>query len=150
MRAYNLPISSFRSHPEARVVFNQTDGFETALNRKAEEKLQQHFLRFLPEPQSLDGQKIVLLDYLQTGRSLVSTRLYLQRFFQSQNVNVELIPFGLSDPDQAHTTAFAGEDFIDLREGRLLNHLRHQFYDCLLYTSPSPRDGLLSRMPSSA
>ena len=25
-----------------------------------------------------------------------------------------------------------------------------QFYDCLLYTSPSPRDGLLSRMPSSA
>ena len=27
--------------------------------------------------------------------------------------------------------------------GELLNH-------CLLYTSPSPRDGLLSRMPSSA
>ena len=25
-----------------------------------------------------------------------------------------------------------------------------QFYPCLLYTSPSPRDGLLSRMPSSA
>ena len=25
-----------------------------------------------------------------------------------------------------------------------------EFYACLLYTSPSPRDGLLSRMPSSA
>ena len=25
-----------------------------------------------------------------------------------------------------------------------------QSTDCLLYTSPSPRDGLLSRMPSSA
>ena len=25
-----------------------------------------------------------------------------------------------------------------------------KFYFCLLYTSPSPRDGLLSRMPSSA
>ena len=24
------------------------------------------------------------------------------------------------------------------------------YQDCLLYTSPSPRDGLLSRMPSSA
>ena len=24
------------------------------------------------------------------------------------------------------------------------------YNDCLLYTSPSPRDGLLSRMPSSA
>ena len=27
---------------------------------------------------------------------------------------------------------------------------REQSMDCLLYTSPSPRDGLLSRMPSSA
>jgi hypothetical protein len=26
----------------------------------------------------------------------------------------------------------------------------HDLYTCLLYTSPSPRDGLLSRMPSSA
>ena len=25
-----------------------------------------------------------------------------------------------------------------------------EFVDCLLYTSPSPGDGLLSRMPSSA
>ena len=25
-----------------------------------------------------------------------------------------------------------------------------KYYTCLLYTSPSPRDGLLSRMPSSA
>ena len=30
----------------------------------------------------------------------------------------------------------------DLREAQVIN--------CLLYTSPSPRDGLLSRMPSSA
>ena len=26
----------------------------------------------------------------------------------------------------------------------------YEVFDCLLYTSPSPRDGLLSRMPSSA
>ena len=33
------------------------------------------------------------------------------------------------------------------------HHLHHDFVrrdNCLLYTSPSPRDGLLSRMPSSA
>ena len=29
-------------------------------------------------------------------------------------------------------------------------HHRHKVDACLLYTSPSPRDGLLSRMPSSA
>eukprot|EP01016_Furgasonia_blochmanni_P023457 TRINITY_DN2531_c0_g2_i5.p4 TRINITY_DN2531_c0_g2~~TRINITY_DN2531_c0_g2_i5.p4 ORF type:complete len:106 (+),score=3.41 TRINITY_DN2531_c0_g2_i5:2533-2850(+) len=28
--------------------------------------------------------------------------------------------------------------------------LKMPMYSCLLYTSPSPRDGLLSRMPSSA
>ena len=28
--------------------------------------------------------------------------------------------------------------------------LQNRFNGCLLYTSPSPRDGLLSRMPSSA
>ena len=33
-----------------------------------------------------------------------------------------------------------------------INSLERGKYDpsCLLYTSPSPRDGLLSRMPSSA
>ena len=33
---------------------------------------------------------------------------------------------------------------------RELSFTRELFIDCLLYTSPSPRDGLLSRMPSSA
>ena len=33
-------------------------------------------------------------------------------------------------------------------EQRLIGRLEH--FVCLLYTSPSPRDGLLSRMPSSA
>ena len=37
-----------------------------------------------------------------------------------------------SDSDQTHAPMF------------------HQVEGCLLYTSPSPRDGLLSRMPSSA
>ena len=31
-----------------------------------------------------------------------------------------------------------------------LRNVGGQCMDCLLYTSPSPRDGLLSRMPSSA
>src|SRR5680860_249695 len=31
-----------------------------------------------------------------------------------------------------------------------IDHISAGSNDCLLYTSPSPRDGLLSRMPSSA
>ena len=45
---------------------------------------------------------------------------------------------------------------VTLAEGRRYGitpeHANHNglYYICLLYTSPSPRDGLLSRMPSSA
>ena len=35
-------------------------------------------------------------------------------------------------------------------KGRMVGYKDHKQYGCLLYTSPSPRDGLLSRMPSSA
>ena len=40
----------------------------------------------------------------------------------------------------------SGSDAVD--EGQL--QFRHQLIHCLLYTSPSPRDATLSRMPSSA
>ena len=45
----------------------------------------------------------------------------------------------------------SGNDFLtmipeDIREHPSFGPIK----DCLLYTSPSPRDGLLSRMPSSA
>ena len=33
---------------------------------------------------------------------------------------------------------------------KLADDVEKNIKDCLLYTSPSPRDGLLSRMPSSA
>ena len=38
------------------------------------------------------------------------------------------------------------DDIIRSEEGLIFN----PYNPCLLYTSPSPRDGLLSRMPSSA
>ena len=35
-------------------------------------------------------------------------------------------------------------------KGLIITHTHPDHVACLLYTSPSPRDGLLSRMPSSA
>ena len=53
-----------------------------------------------------------------------------------------LIAEGLSDVQvRSITNSVEGE----LREKAKVEPIR-----CLLYTSPSPRDGLLSRMPSSA
>ena len=50
-----------------------------------------------------------------------------------------------------------GQTRIFIPKYGIINERRHQLHEvirlsgiCLLYTSPSPRDGLLSRMPSSA
>ena len=43
-----------------------------------------------------------------------------------------------------------GGAFTALAIAAALSHSPALFGACLLYTSPSPRDGLLSRMPSSA
>ena len=40
--------------------------------------------------------------------------------------------------------------FSGMTENELAKEISDLFHFCLLYTSPSPRDGLLSRMPSSA
>ena len=49
-----------------------------------------------------------------------------------------VVSLGAHPPTEGHCHAWMA---IAIDEG---------YYDCLLYTSPSPRDGLLSRMPSSA
>ena len=55
------------------------------------------------------------------------------------------------DRSQATAVAFCRyEDDLANNLLRLLERLKDEKNPCLLYTSPSPRDGLLSRMPSSA
>ena len=43
-----------------------------------------------------------------------------------------------------------GKQITEFQEGLLPWSIQNPVAFCLLYTSPSPRDGLLSRMPSSA
>ena len=61
-----------------------------------------------------------------------------------RQVEVPVIGVGIiTTPEQAETAIRDGSaDLVALARGIL--------YDCLLYTSPSPRDATLSRMPSSA
>ena len=39
---------------------------------------------------------------------------------------------------------------VNIAASLAVSEIKTLLIDCLLYTSPSPRDGLLSRMPSSA
>ena len=57
-----------------------------------------------------------------------------------------LKPGGIFYLSEGHPLIWALADENPVQEGCL----RLQYPYCLLYTSPSPRDGLLSRMPSSA
>ena len=57
--------------------------------------------------------------------------------------------------EKHHNHEIIEDDFGTLRwaKNEFINDLTDNNLDlnpCLLYTSPSPRDGLLSRMPSSA
>ena len=59
----------------------------------------------------------------------------------------------LATTDEQRTRAQKASEYIE-KVGRVIHHhtVTHMQLSniCLLYTSPSPRDGLLSRMPSSA
>ena len=85
--------------------------------------------------------------------------------------NYEPLPVVLARGQGAHMWDTAGRRYVDMMSAysaashghahpRIVAALEAQarrlavpsraYYNCLLYTSPSPRDGLLSRMPSSA
>ena len=59
---------------------------------------------------------------------------------------VDIVDLGNGRPAPKLQTACS----VDAAEGMKIETMNQKVEDCLLYTSPSPRDGLLSRMPSSA
>ena len=72
--------------------------------------------------------------------------IYEKKNFQHKKIYEVLIRqrrYGLEMMRPTVTVVVCGDD------GRVHQPILHQ-HTCLLYTSPSPRDGLLSRMPSSA
>ena len=56
----------------------------------------------------------------------------------------------ISYREQQQNGNYRSDDSYLLRQEKLKNIKNFLGEACLLYTSPSPRDGLLSRMPSSA
>ena len=66
---------------------------------------------------------------------------------------VTVLAHGVADSDQAFIGGSTGRMvfvYMYLGAKHMVTGYDHLLFFCLLYTSPSPRDGLLSRMPSSA
>ena len=65
----------------------------------------------------------------------------------------ETIRFSVTDGGASIPVTYTGvlPDLFEEGQGMIgTGRYVNGVFDCLLYTSPSPRDGLLSRMPSSA
>ena len=66
------------------------------------------------------------------------------RLREAEAIYKKMITAGTSDP-----AVFCNLGILCKNSGRINEALEH-YEHCLLYTSPSPRDATLSRMPSSA
>ena len=92
----------------------------------------------------LDEEQRALLRKKKVGFVFQSFEL-LPSLTALENV---MLPSELKDEDEPEERAKYFLDRVGLKERE--HHYPNQLSGCLLYTSPSPRDGLLSRMPSSA
>ena len=79
-------------------------------------------------------QKIFSLDKAKRIPELLKNKAHI---IKNLNDNYQKVWFG-------RNTAGESVDIEEMTYGEVVRRI------CLLYTSPSPRDGLLSRMPSSA
>ena len=68
--------------------------------------------------------------------------------FENQTTLSGLSIFSNYDVQENETLSLMCND--QKNDTKLIEVIFGNCYTCLLYTSPSPRDGLLSRMPSSA
>ena len=115
------------------------------------------FLHTLAADTRNAGQAETAADIDSAAHDLKNLRDYAQQIERSVNSMSAEIQSIRTQRDDAAAALLAIirpelEKAIDdaLDYCRPLENLRERIEHCLLYTSPSPRDGLLSRMPSSA
>ena len=70
--------------------------------------------------------------------------------FNQRSWTAEIGPTNTSPPTSGAADAPSSDMFVKLGKLATERVPKKETTVCLLYTSPSPRDGLLSRMPSSA
>ena len=102
------------------------------------------------ESSALVDRLLQISDLTQTLRNRIQDKAPGNPFFVEEVVRT-LIESGMVEQDATgrHWRKMGMEEDIDL-PGNLQTLLIARIDRCLLYTSPSPRDATLSRMPSSA
>ena len=116
----------------------------------AQEKITLNFLHKWPEPDNARYFQAVVKAF-ETANPNVTIRMEaVADDPYKDKIRVVMASGNIPDIYFSWSGAYAGQ-FV--RAGRAMDltpAFADQSWNCLLYTSPSPRDGLLSRMPSSA
>ena len=89
----------------------------------------------------------IIQDRVDVASQKVAKTVTIKRLMK--DFNIESVDYLKMDIEGAEAELMKG-DTSWLEHVRAINIEVHSPPACLLYTSPSPRDGLLSRMPSSA
>ena len=90
-------------------------------------------------------QPETMRNYLQAAEDATSLDAKAKNSKDDGSSIIDLIPSGYGNPDEELTA-----DTASLALRRAMKSMSEHEKHCLLYTSPSPRDATLSRMPSSA
>ena len=101
---------------------------------------------------SITGRPLLFHAIMENGA--IFYRLPISAFVQ-RGFDVKEIPRMRLDELElwncfSYYPAVTSYDILDGQSGKYIGKDKKWYHGCLLYTSPSPRDGLLSRMPSSA
>ena len=94
----------------------------------------------------------IKLEICNLDLDISKTMLYEEFSKYGVVLNTEIVQGSKHCPVKAATITYysPAEAQLAIRAMNGKSMLKNTLYICLLYTSPSPRDGLLSRMPSSA
>ena len=138
-------LESFYQHEAGK--FSAFDKLDRIDLETQVEKLQKKYRKVLDL--AWDGNVVIILDGLANLLAFILDRLKV--YLRDQGIRHDIIDAALSNGEDDLVAIVnrvnALQDFLGTEAGE---NLLAGYKRCLLYTSPSPRDGLLSRMPSSA
>jgi len=122
----NLPLSLFYYRPQVH------EGYSLPLSPEIERNLFDHFRRFLPTAAQLGHRKILVIDWVKGGGSMVATEEYLNKYLHQERQDTQLKVAIMAPTDDLSKIKEANKsyDIISTKSYAVLNQrLLFSWYD---------------------
>lgn len=123
-----LPLSNFRFHAWIDFLsFNP--GYTSKLGPGDTKLLFRHLKLYLPNRRGLEKRRVLLLDYIETGRSLAGARSYINLFYKGEK-SKKALALGLMNSQFRPSMALGIEDlpWISIEESSFVSSLAEELY----------------------